>query len=179
MTDFIIGIGPIIVGLAGIIFGYILNIRMMKRQNHEDERKEIYKKLNTFYGPFQQRLEKTHELYGVFTDMRELEFRTLTTLLKGTKFVGTDKILLEEILKINAEMEELIIVQGGLIDDGSLRQLLAKAGTHFRILDVIYKNNVQSDFQRFESYIFPKELGATIEGEIQKLKQRLNEINVI
>jgi hypothetical protein len=179
MTDFIIGIGPIIVGLAGIIFGYIFNIRMMKRQNHEDERKEIYKKLNAFYGPFQQRLEKTHELYGIFTDSRELEFRTLTALLKGTKFVGNDKILLEEILKINAEMEKLIIVQSGLIDDASLRQLLAKAGTHFRILDVIYRNDTQGDSQRFKSYIFPKELGTKIEDEIQKLKQRLNEINAI
>lgn len=177
MIQFITDIGPIVVGIAGILLGYIFNLRMLRRQRHEDERKESYKKLNAFYGPFQQRLGKGRELYLVFSASRPPEFRTLTAMLKGEKFSGTDKILLEEILKINSEMEELITSQSGLIDDPDLRHLLAKAGTHFRILDVIYRKKIRGDLDRFESHVFPRELSEKIEVEIQKLKARLKKLN--
>lgn len=51
MLEIIQILGPIIVGLAGLFLGFVYNQRSLKQKQHEDERKEIYKKLNSFYGP--------------------------------------------------------------------------------------------------------------------------------
>lgn len=172
-------IGPIILGIAGMFLGYIFQRAQLKRQQHEDERKEIYQKLNSFYGPFQQHLEKSRELYGLFTVSKEPEFRTLIALLEGKKFEKNDKILVEEILKIIGELENLILSQSGLIDDEELRLLFAKAGAHFRILQLAYKGDLSGDVERFKDYVYPRELNQKIEKRIQALQARLDQLNTL
>lgn len=179
MFQALIDLGPIIVGLVGILLGYFFNIRMLRQQRHDDEREEIYKKLNAFYGPLQQHLGKVYELYKVFTVSRDSEFRTLKALLNGEKFKGIDKVLLEEILDIDAKMEKLIASQSGLIDTADMRQLLAEASAHFRILRVIYDKGIQEDTPRFDTYVFPRELDEKVECEISRLKTRLEELNKV
>lgn len=183
--ELLAGIGAIIsncflfiVGALGVIFGYLTNRQMQKDQRQKDERKEIYKKLNAFYGPFKQRLEKTWELYQIFAKNRDRDsFRTLDALLKGEKFEGNDKILLEEILELGKEMEQLVLAQGGLIDDPELRQLLVKAGTHFRVLRLAYEGRFRGDTDRFQDYVYPRELDKKLDQQIRKLTERLDELN--
>ena len=179
MFQVLIDLGPIIIGLVGILLGYFFNIRMLRQQRHDDEREEIYKKLNAFYGPLQQHLGKVHELYKVFTTSRGSEFRTWKALLNGEEFKGIDKVLLEEILDIDAKMENLIASQSGLVDEADMRRLLAEASAHFRILNVIYDEGIQEDTQRFNTYVFPRELDKKVECEVARLKARLKELNKV
>lgn len=172
-------IGPIIVGLAAIVFAYFFNIRQLKQKHHEDERREIYKKLNAFYGPLQQLLGQSGKIYQLFTIPRKNDFRTLIFLLKGNKFKGNDKILIEEVMKITEQAEDLIYSQSGLIDDPDLRQLLIKIAAHFRILRFAYKGTLTGEIERFKEYVYPKKINQKVENRIKELQKRLDELNKI
>ncbi len=177
--EYIKTFGPVIIGLAGIIFGYLLNIKTLRKSQIEDERKEIYSKLNEFYGPFQQLNQKNFMLYGLFRVGKDENFRTLTALLEGKKFEGNDKQLLEQIILNDKELEKLIISKSGLVDDGELREILAKATTHFNVISLAYTGNLKHEPLRFSGYVYPRELEGKIEEQIVKLKKRLVEINKI
>jgi len=179
MLDNIEVIGPIVLGIAGMILGYYFQRSQLKQKQREDERKEIYKKLNEFYGPFQQYLGKSAELYKRFTAPRPAGFRTLIALLEGEEFEGNDAVLLNEIIEITERLEQLILSQSGLIDDKELRDLLAKAGAHFRILRLAYDGALTGEVERFGDYVYPRELGPKIEEQIDKLRARLDELNTM
>lgn len=151
--------------------------RTSEPQREEDERQEINRKLHDLYGPLQQRLHRTKTLSQIFRTGRSSDFRTLTALLQGEKFIGNDQTLVEEIIAIGQEIEELLVTQGGLIADPDLRDLLVKAGTHFRILRMAYEGKLIGDVDRFKDYVFPRELDQAVEDQIQKLQARLAEFN--
>ena len=175
--DYIKTFGPIIIGLAGIFFGYLLNIKTLRKSQIEEERKEIYNKLNEFYGPVQQLIKKNFMLYELFKVGKDKNFRTLTALLEGKKFEGNDKQLLEQIILVDKELEKLIISKSGLVDDAKLREILAKATTHFNVISLAYNGNLRDEPMRFSNYVYPKELESKIEEQITTLKKRLEEIN--
>ncbi len=179
MLEFLKAIGPIIVGLAALFVGYYYNRRLLAQKNHEDERKEIYKKLNSFYGPMKQLLGVSFELYDRFTFSRPKDFRTLVALLNGVKFEGNDKILLEQILEVEEHMDRLILEQSGLVDDEDLQKILSKVSTHFRVIRLAYKGDLVSQASRFEGNVFPREITAMIEKEIARLKNRLEALNAM
>jgi|GEM_PF-3897394 len=106
MLEFIQIIGPIILGLVGLLAGFIYNHRMLKQKQYEDERKEIYKKLNSFYGPFTYLRGISRELYQRFRASRGEDFRTLIVLLEGEKFENNDKILIEQIIEVSKRLSE-------------------------------------------------------------------------
>lgn len=169
--------GPIIVGIIGILAGVWYNERMIRQKKHDDERKEIYKKLNSFYGPLLQLLGISRELYERFTFGQSEEFRTLVALLGGERFEGNDKILLEQILVVTQAIEKLIMENSGLVDDVKLQELLARAGAHFRILRLAYYGDLTGEVHRFSGHVFPNELTPTVEQQIKKLQARLEELN--
>lgn len=173
-------LGPIVglaVGLTGLILGYVYNKRLLDEKKHEEERKEIYKKLNSFYGPALFLLDTSRELYERFTLPRGDDFRTLVALLEGEKFEGNDAVLLQQIFEVTAKLEELIYTQSGLVEDEELQKLLARAGAHFRILRLAYEGNLTGDKERFEDYVFPRELTDKIREQSEKLQNRLKELN--
>src|SRR5262249_13420485 len=104
ILSFIKDLGPIIVGLTGLIIGYIYNRHSLRQKQFEDERKEIYKKLNSFYGPLRQLRGISAQLYEMLRANRDKNFRTLVALLNGEKFEGNDKVLLEQILTISKKI---------------------------------------------------------------------------
>lgn len=179
MLEFFKTIGPIIVGLAGLLVGYYYNKRLLAQKNHEDERKEIYKKLNSFYGPMKQLLGVSFELYERLTSSRPKGFRTLVALLNGEKFQGNDKILLEQILDVEEHMDRLILEQSGLVDDEELQKLLSKVSAHFRLIRLAYKGDLVGQAERFEGNVFPREITGKIEKEIARLKSRLDVLNAM
>lgn len=179
MLEIVAVIGPIILGIAGMILGYIFQRSQLIQQQREDERREIYKKLNDFYGPALQYLGKSRELYERFTALRDPGFRTLTALLKGETFEGNDKVLLEQIVDITSKLEELILLRSGLVDDEELRNLLAKASAHFTIIRLAYEGNLRGEADRFEDYVYPRELNQKLEEQTVKLKVRLAELNTV
>ena len=179
MLEIIKAIGPILLGLAGLALGYYFNRRQIKQKNIEEERKEIYKKLNSFYGPLRQLLGISFELYERLRASRPEDYRTLVSLLKGEKFEGNDKILLEQILEVEKAMDKLILEQSGLVDNEELHRLLSKAAAHFRLLRLAYEGNLTGQADRFKDHVFPRELTPKIEEEIRKLKARLDQLNTM
>lgn len=128
-------------------------------------------------APLRQLRGISSELYGRFTANRSGDFRTLIVLLKGEKFEGNDKILIEQILEVSEKIDDLILKNSGLVDDPELNRLLYRASTHFRILRLAYHGNLVGDVERFEDYVFPRELDKKIEEQIKRLKRRLEELN--
>lgn len=174
-----------IITVCGGLFGTILvaalsawyNGRTLKQLRLGDEKKEIFKKLNEFYGPYQQKLETSRQLYDKLKEGKPADFRTLTFLLDGNKFSGNDKAIYEEIRKITDELEELRMEKGGLVDELDLQKLLAKAGAHYRIISMAYDDKLKGETKRFEDYVYPRELNNSISDKINRLQQRIVELN--
>lgn len=179
MLEFIKAMGPIIVGLAGLYIGYRYNERSLTQKSHEDERKEIYKKLNSFYGPVRQLLGTSFEFSNLLRASRPDDFRTLVFLLEGGLFEGNDKVVLQQILEIGEQIERLIQEQSGLVEDKNLYELLWKLSTHIRLIRLASKGELKSQRQRFEQYVFPREIVDKIEKEILRLNARLAELNAL
>lgn len=75
----------------------LLNFRSLRLQRLESERQEIYKKLNSFYGPMRLNLNTSNELYKLFRKSicSRLEnpnnFRTLPYILRGSNQFNKQK----------------------------------------------------------------------------------------
>lgn len=159
------------------ILSYIYNQKTLRHLRHEDEKKEIQRQLNEFYGPYQQRLETSRQLYEKLEIGKPDNFRTLTFFLEGNKFTGNDQYLYEEIGKLTTELEELRMEHGGLVDEPDLQQLLAKAGAHYRIISLAHDGKLQGDVERFEDYVYPRELNDRLKIKIQELQKKLADLN--
>jgi hypothetical protein len=192
--DPIIQLISLIMGFSGVVIAFITlylnnlnnkrnseyNMAQLNEKKHEDERKEIYKKLNEFYGPYQQLLETSRLLYDdIFKSNKPDNWRTLIALLEGEKLIGNDKEVYEQIMSITDELEVLRISKSGLVDDVVLQRLLAKAGTHYRIIKLAYNGKLTGEKNRFENYVYPKELNQMINEKIILLQGRLDELNTI
>lgn len=175
--------GPIIVGLAGIYFGFKQYKKTLDSKSQENERDEIYKKLNDFYGPLLQLRKKSELLYLIFSaDLKSdnPQFRTITHLLEGRDLTKNQRELLEEIINIGEQCENLIHDKSGLIDDKELRnETLPKFTSHLLMLRMAFKNRLEGKDAKFQSYTFPRNLDKKLEDRIEELQSRLNELNKI
>jgi hypothetical protein len=184
-----IDFGPTLVGLIGLaslIVAY-LQIRrsfeqtdeLLEERQREEERNEIQRKLNEFYGPCQTLMRETKMLHDLFK--HDSEFRTLTELLKGREFTGNDKVLLEQVMNVTDKISDLIVDKSGLIEDEEeeLQELLSKARVHFRILRLGYNNDLSGDTERLKDFVYPKALDEEIERKKTELENRLNELREI
>jgi hypothetical protein len=171
--------GPIVIGLAGLYIGYRYNERSLTQKGHEDERKEISKKLNSFYGPVRQLLGTSFEFYKVLTLSRPKDFRTLVFLLEGGIFEGNDAVLLQLILDVGENIERLIDEQSGLVDNKDLYELLWKLRTHIRLISLAANGKLKGEKERFEQHVFPRDVTDKIEKEILRLNARLAELNAL
>lgn len=179
MTNTLISSLPgFIIGLIGIGSSIWINLKLIRQKNREDEKKEIYKKLNEFYGPLIQYRKKSQKLYDILKSNQAYPIPTLKALLDGHEFTGNDKVLLEEIVKIGKECEDLILNKAGLIDDELLRvDLLPKASAHYYILRMAFQGIIKGDIERLEDYVFPQEFDFYVESKIGELQKRLTFLN--
>lgn len=168
--------GPVLVGMLSLLFAYWTNRRLLNAKTKEEERAEINKKLSEFYGPFTQLSHKNLMLYRLFTSDKKPHYQTLSELLNGTKFNGNDKVLLEQIMLINKQLEDLIINKSGYVENPNLRKLLAKAATHFNVMKLAFDGAINGEKDRFIEYLYPRELSDKINEDIDKLNQRLKEL---
>lgn len=171
-------VGSLLIGLTGIGATIYINLKVIKQRNREDEKKEIYKKLNDFYGPFIQLRNKSQELYKIFRDNNMGEAPTLKLLLRGEKLSENDRIILEEIIQIGEKCEDLILNKAGLVDDDIFRQdVLPRAATHFFIIRMAYDEFLKGETDRFLEYKFPNELDEWLEGKTEELQNKLKILN--
>lgn len=185
--SFVLSFSSVVIAAIAIYVNYLnnknntdYNYSLLQEKKQEDERKEIYKKLNEFYGPYQQLLETSRLLYDdIFKKGKSENWKTLTEFLKGTKLKGNDRQVYEQILEITIKLEELRTTNSGLVDDPKLRILLARAGTHFRIIRLAYEGKLSGEEERFENYIYPRELNEMINNKIIDLQTRLDDLNKV
>ena len=187
--DFFVDFGPALVGLLGVISFIVayLQIRrsfeqtdkLLEERQREEERNEIQRKLNEFYGPCQTLMQESKMLHDLFK--HDNEFRTLIELLEGREFTGNDKVLLEQVMNVTDKISDLIIDKSGLIEDEEedLQELLSKARVHFRILRLAYNNGLSGGTDRLEEYVYPKALDDEIKRKKRELENRLTELREI
>jgi len=188
-AELLVDFGPTLVGLLGL--GGLLvaywqirksfeqTDKLLQERQREEERNEIQRKLNEFYGPCQTLMRETKMLHDLFK--HDSEFRTLTELLKGREFTGNDKVLLEQVMNVTDKISDLIVDKSGLIEDEEeeLQELLSKARVHFRILRLGYNNDLSGDTERLKDFVYPKALDEEIERKKTELENRLNELREI
>lgn len=167
-------------------FSAVLSFRTLRIQRIESERQEIYKKLNSFYGPMRLHLNSSNELYELFkTSIKKRitnpdDFRTLPFILSGNVFSKTEKELLSQIIKIGKKMEKIINQNAGLIDDDNLHKEMTDLNTHIIIIRSAYNGKFETGREIEEllkAKTFPNEITNRIDATFKILKRRLTQLN--
>src|SRR5258705_4660041 len=161
------------------------NARQFNLLRSKEERDEIIKKLNDFYGPFKELRTQSKILYGKFAlELRPgyegatgTRFRTLRYLLEGCTLDVQDTEILTQILQIGSEQVKLIESQMGLVDRPELQDLLGTLAAHIRILQLAFNKKVTGPADAFEDMLFPLSIDGAIESAILRLQDRLNELS--
>ncbi len=174
-------IGAITIGIIALFISGYQSKKSLDSKKEEEERAEIHKKLDEFYGPLLQLRMKSNLLYNKFSEKFKAQdngFTTLTYLLEGKIFEGNDATLLKEIIILGEQSEKLIHDKAGLIDDTNLRtQIIPRATTHFLILRLAYKQALKGETDKFRNLTFPKELDNLLEKRKKELEDRLKQLN--
>jgi hypothetical protein len=171
-------IGGLTIGAIGIISSIIINTKLIKQKNREDEKKEIYKKLNDFYGPLILLRNKSKELYNIYSESKDSDKTTLEILMNDVEISPNNRRLLGEIVEVGSKCEELILHKSGLVDDPYLRQdLLPKAATHFFIFKEAFEGHLKGEYERFKDHTFPAEIDKQLELKVKQYKGRLSFLN--
>jgi ubiquinone/menaquinone biosynthesis C-methylase UbiE len=196
--------GPIAIGLGTIIMSFIVLIvsqyiqnKQNKRQidfntrqlaiiKSKEERDEILRKLDKFYGPFIQVRTQSKLLYRKFYyDLEkkhavvEERFRTLRYLLQGGTFTAQEEVLLKQILELNQKLLALIESSLGVVDRLELQDLFGRFGSHVKVLQLAYDKKLRGPVSLFEDSIFPLALDGAIESAIRRLKERLKKLDEV
>jgi hypothetical protein len=174
-------VGAVLVGIFAIIFSYFQFKKSLDANKSKEQRDEIYKKLNDFYGPLLQLRKKSSAIYKLISGRfkeKDPNFRVLTYLLEGNSFDGNDNVLVKEIISLGEQSERLIHEKAGLIDDARLRtSVIPRATTHFLILRLAYNKALEGDSHKFHNLTFPRELDELLEKRRKELEEQLRELN--
>lgn len=180
-SDFAIQLLPSILAIGGIYLAYLKLIKPLKANKIDAEKKEIYKKLNEFYGPFLQLRNKSYCLYKIFDEQfreKDAKFSALRYLLDGKSFSGNNDKLLQQIIEIGGKCEQLIHDKAGLIDNQTIRnEILPRLTTHFLILRLAYEGQLEGEVDRFREFTFPYQIDEMIKKRIADLEARLRELD--
>lgn len=170
--------------LAGAFIGGSIAQRSsaatINQKANEAEAKEIRAKLDTFYGPFVQRLEEGRLLANELRDRQPDKgtFRTLLKLLNPEWLKNTspaDHTIVTEIVQNGQSLIGLIRDKAGAVDP-ALSPYLARAATHFTVLKLAKDGALENDPARFDRYVFPKQLDDVLALEVKRLTNRANEL---
>jgi hypothetical protein len=177
VLDLVLKTIPAIISVIAIFVTIGLNRRILSEKKFEEERKEINKKLNSFYGPILHLRGVSRNLWELLKFNAPKDFSLLQKLLEGHVFSAEDNMLIDKILEISEQVNTLVQTSGGLIDDPKLRELLAKAGSHNEIITAARSGNLKNNLERFRESKFPHELEGLLNAESERLKKRLEYLN--
>ncbi len=180
-----------IVALVSLLRTTQTNVRLAQglliEKSREEERKAIREQINGFYAPFLQLRSSSSMLYKqAFLPRRTDEerrlyadttgqFRTLVALIKGHKFKGTDEVLLQQIVEIGQKTATLIYDKVGLVTDPVLQKALARATSHFRLMQLALVNSEKftESGKEFDDFTFPADLDDMVQKTLDQLNARL------
>ena len=163
-------------------------------------------KLNDFYYPIRNYLEKSRSIYEVFKKGKPENFRTLTYLLDKKQLYDdspyqlsiNDRAFLKQIFQVGIEIERVIAEKGYLIDDPELiepylpsgefigddaefpypenKSLLSIAQIHLSFIRLAFDGEIEGNIEDLSPYVFPRELNIIIENKIIDLKSKIKNI---
>lgn len=165
-------IGTIVGAVIGFVSNYILKKIEIKNEEKCNTNKRIENNLQQFYYPMLLLIKKNKDLYDVFSKGKSKDYKTLIHLLDNESYNENDKVLLDEIIKLDVEINDLILANKGLVD-GELGKALAKASTHFTFMQLASEKKIIGEKDRFEEYIYPKNLQKLIEDKIKTLEKEI------
>jgi len=114
------------------------------------------------------------------------------------RLTDSDRTIIGEIVEIEKKIESLIVEKGGLVDDRRLRSgypsevgfhehqsispppastSLATLITHFRVLRLAYDGKLVGDVERYESFVFPREIHRLLDEKYEELKSDLEKLS--
>lgn len=165
--------------VVAFISGYVLlktNEKIVNNDIQKNNIANIKKKLDKFYLPFLALSKKNTLIYKVFSKKYTEEgnnFRTLIELLKGRNFEDNDKVLLEHIIKNGIKLNELILKYSWCVDDIDLLISLVDASSHYTLIEMAYKKELDGESERFQEYVHPNDLAIKIEEKIKVLQTEI------
>ncbi len=166
------------IALVSIVATYLYQRRTIREKQREDRRKDIYRKLNEFYGPCAILLRESRMWHDLFK--KNESFRTLTRLLNAEQYLGNDAVLLEEVMRTTARISELIVDKAGLVEEREsetdLVNLLSKARAHYRLLQLAYEKKLSMEADRFAEYVYPQDLDEAIISEKRRLEAERSQL---
>lgn len=148
----------------------------LAQKANEAEMIETANKLDNFYGPY-LRLSETNRLLHQDLRTRQgnpAQFRTLLLMLDPEwrqSLTGGDQTIIDEIVRIDGQLELLIRHSAGIVD-AAVQPYLARASAHFRMLRLAHKGKLGNDPARFAKYAYPRTLIAVLELEVRRLEAR-------
>ncbi len=169
-----------IIGALVALPGFLLNSQNSRLQRKKSERDEIYKKINSFYGPIRLQLKTSKEFYNLFCSSIKQRlgldtFRTLPYILDGNQLNKTEKTILKQILKIGKNIEQIINNNAGLIDDDNLHKEMVQLATHLQIIREAYEGGYSIGSNKLpflENKTFP-DIEERVDEMFWKLKNEL------
>ena len=175
----------------------------LEEKRIEEKRKDVSKKLDEFYAPFQLYINKSYELNKIFKKGKPQDFRALTYLLDPNQeypgfgriiLTDNDKVIFNEILEIGKKIEELSIAKAGLVDDPRLAYkyipsaeytdikfegdngLLALLSAHLLVIRHAYEGRIIGQVDDYKNYVFPLEINNILKENINRLNEELSNL---
>lgn len=166
----------------------------------------LKKKLNEFYYPLRNYLEKSKSIYDVFKKNKPENFRTLTYLLNKEQLYGennyeltvNDKAFLKQIFEVGVEIEKILAEKSSLIDDVELiepyspseeyigddaefpypenKSLLSIAQVHLSFIRLAFDGEIEGNISNLSPYVFPRELNSIIDKKIIELERNISDL---
>ena len=199
---FATGIFTLILNLKSAADARTHNRRTITEIRASEQRKQLAAGLQELLVPVYSHLTAMQAIFRIFTANKGKEFRTLIFLLDpesykidGQKVVlsDSDKMLLQEIVSLSKQVEELLLLKGGLVDDPVLNgvyipdpiktdvsaeqlkglSLFSLAIAHFRVFRLAYEGTIKGEVDRYKNFVYPKELNERVYAAIQRTQQNL------
>ncbi|CAH7310062.1 putative Methyltransferase domain-containing protein [Vibrio chagasii] len=166
---------------AGVTVRKYFSDRKGARDQKEIERLED--QLKNLYGPLNELREESKMLYSIFAielkaRVRRVEgkhFKTISYLRKNSinQLEPFDKEILEQIIQISRKHIDFIEDNGWAVQSTELSSLLGKLCAHFRILEILAKEQNVNGPAILDTIYFPLETDGAIDNEINKINSRI------
>lgn len=181
MSGIASAVASAIVALVGVKMALRNTEATLYQKSNEAQVKELQTRLNEFYGPFNQISKENELLSQEFRERhkkQKQDFRTLVALLDPNwrgSLDASDKALVEKMIQNGNDLRKLIRDKSGLVDP-QIVPILAKAASHFAILEMAAKGQLENKPERFAPYVYPRELDDAITKEMARLNNRIGEL---
>lgn len=172
-------LGAVVGAISALIVGWWSDRgtrRSLSQHVNAAELKDLQTKLDAFYGPYLQRSAANKLLIEEFRSLQPdpENFRTLTLLLTSdwrSLLSQSDQTIVGEIVENDIALCKLIHGSAGLVDS-QVMMYLSRAAVHFRFMQLAFEGKLGDSSQRFDAYVYPRQLDAVLLLEVKRLTDR-------